>query len=180
MLRHDPLQAELTGMMEDEGAILLLQVLIKSQSRRGARQNIRELCLARRERIASHVRCVDLDQVEGPHEHAFVAVPPPDQLKTGDPVVTTGDCLAVNDAGTGAQPPERLDNRGEALGQIVARPAVKPHTSPVLPGDDPEAVVLDFVQLQLTGRWVRGGCGGHGGTKPAGKARGRNDMGAAR
>jgi Creatinase/Prolidase N-terminal domain len=36
-LRHDPLQAELAGMMEDEGAIFLVQVLVKPQARRCSR-----------------------------------------------------------------------------------------------------------------------------------------------
>src|ERR1700730_5138403 len=30
-LRHDPLQAELTGMMEDEQAVLLIEVLVEAQ-----------------------------------------------------------------------------------------------------------------------------------------------------
>jgi hypothetical protein len=31
-LRHDPLQTELAGMMEDQRAVFLVQVLIKPQS----------------------------------------------------------------------------------------------------------------------------------------------------
>jgi hypothetical protein len=56
---------------------------------------------------------VKLDQVECPHENAVVSIPSPDQLKTGDPLVTAGDGLAVDDAGSGAQPPQPLDNQGE-------------------------------------------------------------------
>ena len=33
----------------------------------------------------------ELDQVEGPHEHAFVSIPSPDQLKISDPIITAGD-----------------------------------------------------------------------------------------
>jgi hypothetical protein len=29
----------------------------------------------------------------------------------------------------------------------------------ILARDDPEPVMLDFVQPRLAGRWVRGGCG---------------------
>jgi hypothetical protein len=69
-LSHNPLQAELTGMMEDEGAVFLVQVLVKPQPRRGTSQNSSELCLALPEWIASQVDAVKLDQVECPHENA--------------------------------------------------------------------------------------------------------------
>jgi hypothetical protein len=88
-------------MMEDEGAIFLVQVLIKPQSKRGAPQKISELCLARGERIAPHVGPVEFDQIEGPHEHVLVAVPSPDQLETRDPVIAAGYGLAVNILPTG-------------------------------------------------------------------------------
>ena len=45
-----------------------------------------------------------------------------------------------------AQAGERLDDQREAIGQVVAGPAVQPHAGIVLARDDPEAVVLDLVQ----------------------------------
>jgi hypothetical protein len=54
-------------MMEDEGAVFLVQVLVKPQPRRGTSQNSSELCLALPEWIASQVDAVKLDQVECPH-----------------------------------------------------------------------------------------------------------------
>ena len=123
-LSHNPLQAELTGMMEDEGAIFLVQVLVKPQPRPGTSQNCSELCLALPEWIASQVDAVKLDQVECPHENAVVSLPSPDQLKTGDPVMTAGDGLAVDNAGLGAQPRKSVDNQGEPWRQIVARTTI--------------------------------------------------------
>jgi hypothetical protein len=40
-------------------------------------------------------------------------------------------------------PTERRSRK--AAGEIVARPAVEPHRLALLPGDDPEAVMLDFM-----------------------------------
>ena len=100
--------------MEDEGAIFLVQVLVKPQSWRGAPQKISELYLARGEWIAPHVGPVELDDIEGPHEHAFVSIPSPDKLKTSDPVIAARDGLTIDDAGSGAQPRQSFDDQGEA------------------------------------------------------------------
>jgi hypothetical protein len=48
--------------------------------------------------------------------------------------------------------------RGKRWGQIVTRPAVKPHTTSILPCDDPEAVVLDLVQPERAARRLWSGC----------------------
>jgi hypothetical protein len=44
-------------------------------------------------------------------------------------------------------------------GVRVARTAIELHPMAILARDDPEPVMLDFVQPRLAGRWVRGGCG---------------------
>jgi hypothetical protein len=80
-------------------------------------------------------------------------------LKQCDAVLPARDRLPVDDAGARAQPSEALNDEREAVGQVVARPAVELHPIAVLARDDPEAVMLDFVQPRLAGRWVRGGCG---------------------
>jgi hypothetical protein len=46
---------------------------------------------------------------------------------------------------------QRLDDQREAAGEVVARTAIEPHSWAVLPGDDSEAVVLDFVNPQAAG-----------------------------
>jgi hypothetical protein len=60
------------------------------------------------------VDAAKLDQVECPHENAVVSIPSPDQLKTGDSVIATGNGFAIDDAGFGAQPRKSLDDQGEA------------------------------------------------------------------
>jgi hypothetical protein len=67
-------------MMEDEGAIFLVQVLVKPQPRRGTRERALEQRLPLDQRFAPRVGPVELDQVEGPHEHGLVTVPSPDQF----------------------------------------------------------------------------------------------------
>jgi len=106
--------------VEHERPIFLLQVLVEPDSRRGTGQHALKRRLSLGERFAPHVGPVELDQVEvGPHEHAVVAVPSPDQLKISDPIITAGDGFAIDDAGSGAQPRKSLDDQGEARRQIV-------------------------------------------------------------
>src|SRR4030088_2367523 len=98
-------------MMENEGAILLIEVLVEAQPWLDTQEHALKRCLPLGQRFAPHVGPVELDQVEGPHEHAVVAVPPPDQFKTGDPVITAGDGLAVDDGGPGAQPRKSVNKK---------------------------------------------------------------------
>ena len=79
-----------------------------------------------------------------------------------------------------------LDNVGRVYGHIPTSMkdtggTVELHPFVVLTGYDPKPVVLDFVQPRLAGRWVRGGCGkARRVSSTAGRARGQNDMAAAR
>jgi hypothetical protein len=43
-----------------------------------------------------------------------------------------------------------LDSQGEAFDQVITGPAIGPDPLTVLPGDDPEAVMLDVVAPELT------------------------------
>ncbi len=54
------------------------------------------------------------------------------------------------------KPGDCLDDEREAVGQVVAGAAVEPHPLAGLAGNDPEAVVLDFMQPQLAGRRLWG------------------------
>ena len=51
---------------------------------------------------------------------------------------------------------DRLDDEREAIGQIIAGPAVELHPFVVLTGYDPKPVVLDFVQPDGAGGRLRG------------------------
>jgi enoyl-CoA hydratase len=91
--------------------------------------------------------------------YARVMAPVADAIEARDAVLAARDRLAVDDAGSRAQLRQRPDDQREAIGQVVARPAVEPHPLAILAGDDPKPIVLDFVQPQGSGRrlWGRGG-----------------------
>jgi hypothetical protein len=80
----------------------------------------------------------------------------PDAIEAGYAIVPARHSFPIDNAGPRAQPRERLDNERETVCQIIARPAVEPDPFAFLAGDDPEAVVLDFVQPDRPGRWTRG------------------------
>ena len=84
-------------------------------------------------------------------EHALVMPPIPDQVEEGDAIRTAGDRLAVDDAGPGLEPMQRIDDPGEPPGQVIARPAVELDALTLLAGDHPEAVMLDLVQPAVAG-----------------------------
>ena len=69
-----------------------------------------------------------------------------DEIERGNAVVIAGDSFAVDNAGARAQASQRLDDQREAVGEVIAGPAVKPHLGALLAGNDAEAVMLDLVQ----------------------------------
>ena len=68
------------------------------------------------------------------------------------------------------------DDQREAAGEVFAGPTVEAHSRAVLPGDNPKAIVLDFVQPLAAGWQLIGFGRGHGAMNPAAKVWGRNDM----
>jgi hypothetical protein len=54
--------------------------------------------------------------------------------------------FTVENAGTRPQAGQGLDNERKAIGQVIAGAAVEPHPLALLPGDNPEAIVLDLDQ----------------------------------
>jgi hypothetical protein len=78
-------------------------VLVEAQPWLGRREHALKRCLPLGQRFAPHVGPVELDQVECPHENAVVSIPSPDQLKTGDSVIATGNGFTIDDAGPRAQ-----------------------------------------------------------------------------
>jgi hypothetical protein len=140
--------------MEDIRAVCL-QVLIQSQARRRSREKAAECCLAHDERMAAQIIAVEFDQVEGVEENAIIVVPVTDAVERRYPILAARDRLSVDDAGPGAQLGDRLDDERKSVGQVIARPAIELHPFAVLAGDDPKAVVLDFVQPLLARRRLR-------------------------
>src|SRR5262245_49764024 len=79
------------------------------------------------------------------YRNIAIEAPIPNPVEYREAVVIAGNRLAVDDARSGAQVSQRLDNQREAVRQVVAWAAVEPHLGADLAGDDPEAVVLDFM-----------------------------------
>jgi hypothetical protein len=100
-------------------AVLVLKVLIESKVGCRLSQHGSKRRPTHRRRIASQVVAVELDQVEDVEEHAGVVATVTDSVEGRDAVITAGDRLAIDDAGTRAQTGQRLDNQREAPGQVI-------------------------------------------------------------
>src|SRR5262249_46777332 len=112
--------------------------------------------LAHFQGITPHVVAVQFDQIEGVEEYAVVSPVMADEIERSNAVLVAGDRFAVDDAGARAQASQRLDDQREAMGEIVTRTAVEPHSRPILPSNNPKAIVLDFVQPLAAGRQLVG------------------------
>ena len=87
-------------------------------------------------------------------KHVRVMTAVSNTIEGCDPVVAAHHCLPVDDTGLRAQLSHCLDDEREAIGENIARSAVEPHALARLASNDPEAVVLDFVQPDgAGGRW---------------------------
>jgi hypothetical protein len=115
----------------------------------GPSPSICERGLADLKRIAPEIVTVQLDEVEGVEKYALVGAV---VIERGNAVVIAGDSLVIDDARARAQACQRLDDQREAPGEVIAGTTIEPHSRAVLPGNDAEAVVLDFVQLLAAGR----------------------------
>ena len=109
--------------------------------------------------VAPQVIDTEAEEVKGVEEDDLVVVPVPDEVKVRPAVRATGHCLAIDYAGLAPKLRQGFHNEWEPLGKVVAWTTIEPHLGPVLAGDDPEPVMLDFVQPQ----WPGGRGGGFGG-----------------
>jgi glucose-6-phosphate dehydrogenase assembly protein OpcA len=127
------------------GLAVAFHVLVEPDACPSLGQDHLKRCLAALKRIRPQVVAVQLDQVESLEKHALVSAVVTDEIERGNAVVIASDRLAVDDAGARAQASQRLDDERKAVGEIIARPAVKPDPLVFLAGDDAETVMLDFM-----------------------------------
>jgi hypothetical protein len=120
-LRDNPFEAEFAGAPKT----VAFHVLIESNVSLG--QDHLKRRLAALQWITPQVVAVQLDQVEGIQQYAFAMTAVANEIERSDPVVITGDCLAVNDAGARAQAYQCFDDQRKAVGEIIARAAVEAH-----------------------------------------------------
>jgi hypothetical protein len=71
-------------------------------------------------------------------------------------LLSSGDSFPIDDAGARAQACQRLDDKREATGEVVAGTAIEPHLRASLAGNDSEAVMLDLAQPIAAGRQLVG------------------------
>jgi hypothetical protein len=126
-------------------AVCLFHVLIESQAGSRPCDHAGKRGLAHLQRVTRQVIAVVFDQVEGIEEYIGVMVPVSDAVEIRHSVVTTGNRLAIDDAGPCAQPCDCLDNEREAIGQVIAWPAVELDPLADFASDNPESVMLDLV-----------------------------------
>jgi hypothetical protein len=122
-LRDDAFQPHPAGMLEDERAIVVVEMLVQPQPRRSSRNQAGQRGLAYGKRIAAKIIAVQLDEIEGPEENAIAIAPVAHALEACDAILAAGDSLAVDDAGACAETAESIDDAREAVGQIIARQA---------------------------------------------------------
>jgi len=66
-----------------------------------------------------------------------------------------GECFTIEDNRVRAQPAQRFNDQRKAIGQVISGAAIEPHMSAALAGDDPEAIVLYFMDPELARRRSR-------------------------
>ena len=91
--------------------------------------------------------------------------PVADALEQRDAVLPARDRLAIYDARARPQPRQRLDDQREAVGEVIARAAVEPDALVLFASDDPDAIVLDFMQPLVARGGAWGSCGETGGNE---------------
>jgi hypothetical protein len=74
-LRHNAFQAELAGMLEDEWAVVVVELLVKPQAGPSAHNQAGHRRFAQGKRIAAKIGAVQLDQVEDPEEDVVAMTP---------------------------------------------------------------------------------------------------------
>jgi hypothetical protein len=96
--------------MTKDDVARVLQVLVELQASATRSQHTRQRRLAHLKGLAPHVLAVELDQVEGPHEHVAVMVTPAQLLEDRQTVPITRHSLAVDDARPYRQRLDGLDD----------------------------------------------------------------------
>src|SRR5262249_45489907 len=123
--------------MGENGRPVALDMLVEPDAGARLGHDRRERGLADLKRIAPQIVAVQLDQVEGVEENAFVSAVVTDEIERGNAVVIAGDSLAVDDAGARAQACQRLGDQREAAGEVIARTAIETHSRAVARRDEP-------------------------------------------
>src|SRR5437763_17150139 len=94
--------------------------------------------------MTPEIVAVEFDQIECVKEYAFVMAAVADAIERSNAVVITGNRLSVDNAGAGAQAGQGLNDQREAIGEVIARPAIAPDIDAMLARTDTEPIGLCF------------------------------------
>jgi hypothetical protein len=99
-LRHDTLKPEFAGVQENQGAVLLVEVLVIPQTGSRTRQQTLKCGLSHHKWIPSKIVAVKLNQIEGVEKYFSVMATVSDAIEGRDPVSSARNCFAIDDAGS--------------------------------------------------------------------------------
>src|SRR6516164_5560116 len=143
-LRHDPLQAHLARLGEDERALGLDRLAEEDVLDAGdePRQRLPPVLQG----LQANVLPVEPHEVECDIGGALAAALGQERLKVGAPVGAKHDRLAVDQGFVGAKGPNRLRDPRELVRVVRAVSGPDRNALALLAGKDAEAVVLHFMQ----------------------------------
>jgi hypothetical protein len=152
MLRHDALEAELAGVLED-GRSIPVEVLVELDALIGdPLQEMLEPAFPRFQKVRPEIDATQFQQVEGVQEHPVVVGSAVEPLEVGHPVEVAADRLTVQDQGARPKARHCLSDEREPVRPVVAPAGEQPDPVVLLPDDQPIAVVLDLVNPVGTDR----------------------------
>jgi hypothetical protein len=131
LLRHDAFESELAGVAK-YGLAVVFHMLVESNARTNLGQDHLKGSFAALQRVGSEIVAVKFDQVESVQENAFVMVAVANAIEQSDPVVITGNRLAVDDVGARARAGQCLEDQGKTTREIIAGKAVEPQVCALL------------------------------------------------
>src|SRR6185295_5259864 len=143
-LAHNALTAERASMLVDDRAVAVVTRIERHAVVRRS-QYPGEKPLALLDWLPPQVSAVYLQHIEDAQGRRMVVPAVTEQVKDGEAVLVNDDRLAIDDAGLDRQPPNGVYDQRIPLGEVVTVGCDKANAGTVLLRQDPEAIMLDFM-----------------------------------
>jgi len=117
-----------------------------------AAQQLRQQPFSLLDRPPAQILAVELEQVKGAMYGCRDCAVAADQIKDSEPVVIANNRFAVDQARANAKLTHRHCNKRNPGREIVSGAGDQPHAGTIPARQDPEAIMIDFVQPSRTGR----------------------------
>src|SRR5262245_35699292 len=131
---------------------VLLKLRIEHQPRSRLAHELREQPPSLRERLEPQVLPVKLEDIKRAEMH--VATTAAQVLKFGKTSFGAGDGLPVDQACGGLERGQRFEDEREAFGPVVPVAGEQPHAIGPTARQEPEAIMLDFVNPIAAAGWM--------------------------